>query len=234
MNHALARRRGSGSAEAWREVKAFKGVGQARLRFLTLEDHVRLVNTCPPDFRRIVQAALFTGGRYGELARAQVQDFDGTGGTLFLVGKGTGEGKPRRVVLTEEAQAFFLELTAGRNTSDLIFQRDKVERRKRAEIGAGWGHGDQSRFMGEACAAAGMAPLTFHELRHTYASMLVNKGVPLVYVAAQLGHSDTRMVEKHYGHLAPSALADSIQALAPRLGISNPVRVTALKISGDE
>ena len=230
LNLALARRRVTGSGEAWRETKAFKGVGQARTRFLDIADQVRIVNACPPDFRRLVRAALFTGGRYGELARAMVQDFNPIGGTLFLVGKGTGEGKPRQVVLTEEGQAYFLELTAGQIAGELIFQRDKVERRARAESGLGWAHGDQSRFMADACKTAGLDPLTFHELRHTYASMLVNKGVPLAYVAAQLGHSGTRMVEQHYGHLAPNAMAESIRALSPILGITEPAKVTALKL----
>jgi hypothetical protein len=38
-------------------------------------------------------------------------------------------------------------------------------------------------------------------------------------VAKNLGHSGTRMVEKHYGHLAPSYIADAIRAAAPRFGI---------------
>ena len=37
-------------------------------------------------------------------------------------------------------------------------------------------------------------------------------GVPPIVVAKNLGHSDTRMVEKHYGHLAPSYVADAIRA----------------------
>ena len=37
-------------------------------------------------------------------------------------------------------------------------------------------------------------------------------GVPLIVVAKNLGHSDTRMVEKHYGHLAPSYVAVAIRA----------------------
>jgi hypothetical protein len=41
-------------------------------------------------------------------------------------------------------------------------------------------------------------------------------GVPLLVIAKNLGHSDTRMVEKHYGHLAPSYIADAIRAGAPR------------------
>jgi hypothetical protein len=42
--------------------------------------------------------------------------------------------------------------------------------------------------------------------------------VPLLVVAKNLGHADTRMVKKHYGHLAPSHIADAIRAGAPRFG----------------
>ncbi len=54
--------------------------------------------------------------------------------------------------------------------------------------------------------------LTFHELRQTYASILVNHGVALAYVAAQLGHTDTRMFEQYYGHLCPNAQAEAIRS----------------------
>jgi hypothetical protein len=43
-------------------------------------------------------------------------------------------------------------------------------------------------------------------------------GMPLMVVARNLGHADTRMVERHYGHLAPSFIADAIRASAPRFG----------------
>ncbi|MDF3233418.1 MULTISPECIES: tyrosine-type recombinase/integrase [Mesorhizobium] len=46
--------------------------------------------------------------------------------------------------------------------------------------------------------------MTLHELRHTYASTMVRNGAPLIIVAQALGRSDTRTVEKHYAHLAPS------------------------------
>ena len=45
------------------------------------------------------------------------------------------------------------------------------------------------------------------------------KEVPLAVVAAQLGHSDTRMVEKHYGHLASSYVADTVRAAFTPMGI---------------
>jgi integrase len=231
LNHALDRRLVTVSGEAWKAVKAYRGTTRARVRFLTVEEQQRLVNVCPQDFQRLVQGALLTGGRYGELAGALVQDFDPTGGTLFLVGKGTGEGKPRRVVLTEEGQAFFQEITAGLPAGERIFTREGASRRKRGELGNTWGHSDQARLMKAACEAASLEPLGFHELRHSYASMLVNQGVPLAYVAAQLGHSDTRMVEKHYGHLAPTALAESIRKLAPRLGITRDPKIVNLKVA---
>jgi hypothetical protein len=47
-------------------------------------------------------------------------------------------------------------------------------------------------------------------------------------VARNLGHSDTRMVEKHYGHLAPSYIADAIRASAPRFDIKLDRKVRPL------
>jgi hypothetical protein len=45
-----------------------------------------------------------------------------------------------------------------------------------------------------------------------------------------VGHADTRMVEKHYGHLAPSCIADAIRADAPHFagGESNPTVVSLI------
>jgi integrase len=71
---------------------------------------------------------------------------------------------------------------------------------------------------------------SFHGLRHTYASALVNAGVPLAYVAAQLGHTDTRMVERHYGHLAPSAMAAAIRAAMPAIGAAPVPKVMKLRL----
>src|SRR5271169_1191122 len=58
----------------------------------------------------------------------------------------------------------------------------------------------------------------FHALRHTYASHAIMNGAPLFVVARNLGHSTTAMVEKHYGHLAPSYIADAIRAAAAKFG----------------
>jgi integrase len=86
--------------------------------------------------------------------------------------------------------------------------------------------------MAAACEAAGLTLLSFHELRHTYASGLVNAGMPPIYVAAQLGHSDTRMVERYYRHLAPTALSEAVRAFSPKLGIFGGTEARQMKTKG--
>jgi integrase len=51
----------------------------------------------------------------------------------------------------------------------------------------------------------------------------------LAIVAEALGHADTRMVSKHYGHLAPSHIADAIRAHLPALGVEIGATVTRLR-----
>jgi integrase len=86
-----------------------------------------------------------------------------------------------------------------------------------------------TRMMRTVCDAAKIPGMVFHELRHTYASTLVNAGVPLVFVAQQLGHGNTRQVEKHYGHLCKTAKADAVRRLTPDLGIFQPGNVATFE-----
>jgi integrase len=175
--------------------------------YFTVEEVRRIVNASQGEFRALVNAALFTGCRYGELTRLHVGDFNADAGTIF-VGK-SKSGKARHVVLTEEGQGFFRQLVAGRASTELLLA--KVD-------GSAWGVSHQLRPMREACEHAKVAAAGFHILRHTYASLLVMNGVPLPVVASNLGHADSRMTEKHYAHLAPSYLAETIRKFAPTLG----------------
>ena len=53
-------------------------------------------------------------------------------------------------------------------------------------------------------------------------------GMALMVVAKGLGHTDTRMVEKHYGHLTTSYIDDEIRKHAPRFGLE-PTNVVGLE-----
>jgi integrase len=213
LNHAFS----EGKIEsdiAWRKVKPFRRVDAARIRYLTIAEAKRLINACDPTFRPLVQAALLTGCRYGELARLTVADFNSDSGTLAI--RTSKSGKPRHIVLTDEGQAFFGQLCAGRDSSEALLRGN-------------WNKSSQIRPMRDTCAHAKITPpISFHGLRHTWASLAVMNGMPLMVVARNLGHVDTRMVEKHYGHLAPSYVADAIRAGAPRFGFKPDKKIAAL------
>jgi integrase len=56
-------------------------------------------------------------------------------------------------------------------------------------------------------------------------------GVPMGIIAEQLGHADTRMTEKHYAHLAPNYVAETIRANFPNLGIADESGLVHLKVA---
>jgi integrase len=213
LNHAFH----EGKVESdltWRKVKPFRRVEAARGRYLSLAEAKRLINACDPDFRPLVQAALQTGARYGELCRLQVHDLNTDSGTLAI--RQSKSGKARHVVLTDEGRAFFGQLTAGRSGAEPMFR----------EV---WGKSHQARPMAEAVERAKIKPaISFHGLRHTWASLATMAGMPLMVVARNLGHADTRMVERHYGHLAPDFVADAIRRHAPTFGFKPNKQIAAL------
>lgn len=201
----------------WGLVKPFRAVDAARLRYLSDDEARRLVNACEPEFRDLVTAALVTGCRYGELSRFTTEDLNPDAGAIRV--RTSKSDKSRHVYLTDEGQTFFSALALRRKPREILLNRPD---------GKAWRSSDQQRPLERACKAARLTPLTFHELRHTYASRLVMNGAPLPVVARQLGHTDTRMVEKHYGHMAPSYVADTVRAAFGPLGFAPDKNVVAL------
>jgi integrase len=202
----------------WRKVRPFKRVDEAVVRYINITECRRLVNACPPDFQKLVQAALLTGCRYSELTRLKCEGFNRDSGTLAIR---LSKGKVRHVILTDEGQEIFQDWTAGRLGTDRIFMRAD---------GKVWGASHQKRPLDEASRRARIIPaVNFHILRHTHASHLAMKGVPMGVIAAQLGHADTRMTEKHYAHLAPSYIAQTIRANFPILGLADGSQVLPLR-----
>ena len=115
-------------------------------------------------------------------------------------------GKARHVVLTDEGADFFKELTAGRAGNEPM-------------LGRQWGVSHQLRPMAEAVIRAKITPaISFHGLRHTWASHAVMNGVPLLVVAKNLGHADTRWWKSTTATWRPY-IAHAIRAGAPRFGM---------------
>jgi integrase len=206
--------------KAWgRKLKAYKGVNVARIRYLTVADAQRLMNACDPEFRPLVHAALQTGCRYSELARLQVQDFNSDADTLAI--RTSKTGKSRQVVLTDEGAEFFRRHCAGRRGDEFMFTHAG---------GAPWKKSEQAKPMLEACIHAHITPpIGIHGLRHTWASLAAMAGMPLMVVARNLGHVDTRMVEKHYGHLADDFVTKAIRESAPKYGIELDTTIAPIR-----
>ena len=212
--------KGIGNAETWGKAKPFRDVSAARLVYLRTDEATRLINAAgaDPAFRDLVQAALATGARYGELTALRVRDYDPENGTVFIAM--SKSGKARHIDLTDEGMKIFGRLTTGKPGNDVMLKKGN---------GQPWKKNEQVRPMARACKGASLPPTNFHALRHTWASLAIMAGVPLQVAADNLGHADTRMVEKHYGHLAPSYKRNVIRQFAPQFGGDVESNITSIK-----
>lgn len=191
------------SNAAWSKVKPFAKVDEARIRYLTDAEAQRLVNACPADLRALVRAALLTGARRGELAALTARDVNLKTAQIYI--SESKSGKPRHVPLNPEGLEHFRDALTGKTGDKLVFTRTD---------GTAWGHNYHVRALKVACEVAKVKPMvSFHELRHTYASHLANAGVDLLTISKLLGHSDTRITAKHYAHLADKTLALAVTKL---------------------
>lgn len=205
--------------DAWRRVKPFENVQAARIRYLADSEAIRLVNACPSDLRQLVTGALLTGCRYQELATLRPADLDLTAGVVTI--RASKAGGSRSVILTSEAAEFFRLVAAGKARTACLLPRAD---------GLPWGKSHQFRPLRQACEAAGISPaVSFHILRHTHASRLAMRGVPMHVIAAQLGHAGVKTTERHYAHLSPGYIAETIRAAFGSLGLVLPSKVAAFR-----
>lgn len=180
------------SIEAWKRVKPFKHVEQARTLFLTDEQVGRLLDAAgDKSFHALLKAGVLTGARYGELYKAKVMDLDLFNGTLHLSGK-TGE---RDCVLSDDALAFFRDQAKSKLPKAALLPSPSSDHWKR------WEH---TRPMQRAVKRAQLPPETvFYSLRHYYISKAVGAGISLLAIARNCGTS-VKMIESNYGKFTPT------------------------------
>lgn len=180
-------------------------------RCLTEEQEKDLLAACSEFFRPLVCTALYTGLRKRELQRLSWGDVDfGTGMLTVIHGKGE---KMRHVPMVPELQKVLSEVPRSLSNdgaaSPYVFNNP--------ETGTAWV--DITKQWHRALRGAGIRDFRFHDLRHTFASRLVQRGVPLKAVQELLGHADIKMTLR-YAHLASSDLKDAVAVLSSS-GTSN-------------
>jgi integrase len=186
------------SAEAWRRVRAFQRVERPRTRVLEQAQCQRVLAVLPLALGTLARAALHTGARLGELQALRVEEV--ADGRVHL--RHSKSGRARFVPLTTAGRAFFAALTRERPKGALLF--DPISR-----IGV-------SRGMRAACLECSIdPPATFHDLRRTYGSMLLNSGAPAHVVQELLGHADLRTTRRAYAHLTAETLRREVEAHLP-------------------
>lgn len=200
------------SCEAWKKVKPFKDVDEPIVHFLSADEGKRLLNACPIDLRKLVRAALNTGARYSELTGAFVADYSPDNQSLYV--RPSKSGKGRHVPLTVEGCAHFAEACLGKKSGELLFTRAD---------GSAWGKNFHVRPLLKACENARIEPAVgFHQLRHTYASLLAQAGADLLTISKLLGHADTRITSRHYAHLCDKTLSNAVNRFLPSFGEPPP------------
>lgn len=204
----------------WRSLEPFGNVDRPIEKFLTADECQRIMNAAGSDFRRIVQAAALAGMRYGEICNLRVRDFISHDRGVWC--RITKSGKPRFVPLNGDGMALLEQQSAGKPGDDYLFVRAD---------GLPWGKSHQDRRMKAACEAARVEPVSFHILRHSYASLIINSGVTeLSIVGDLLGHADGRITKRHYAHIADATKRAAVENLPSfEIKASN---VTALKVTG--
>jgi len=203
---------------AWRKTKPFKNADKPVVQFLSPDDCVRLLNACPEDFRLLVKGALLTGARYGELVRLKAGDVQLNNGGLWL--HETKASKPRFIHLNAEGAQLFETLTVGKDHAHRVFTKDD---------GGAWGDSHQTRRFSEALTRAGLpGHFSFHDLRHSFASLLIQAGASIEVIADLLGHADTRVTLRHYAHLADSVRREAVARL-PSFGLEQDNKIVRLR-----
>jgi integrase len=183
--------------------------GSGRRRFLDKSEMQRLLDHAPARYRVALVCGLFSGLRLSELLGLTWGDIDLNGNTIrvqYQLGR-DGKRRPlktvaarRDVILMRELASELRKLRMASpfsGDSNLVFASTN---------GKTIGHRNlTARGLEKAAARARLQGVTFHVLRHTFASILISQGRDPVFAARQLGHANPAITLKVYAHLFDAA-----------------------------
>jgi integrase len=189
-------------------ISRLKNVEDPDWQFLTVDEVVKLVEASSElKHGAMVHMAARTGMRRGELrglrhmALNYEQRYVDVRSSIVRMGheKSTKSNKARKVPLTVDLIPRLLELE---RQGPFVFH----------ENGQPLKQFHMERLLTKACELAGIRRVTWHVLRHTFASHLAQNGIPLFKVQKLLGHSTIQMTER-YSHFSPNLDHAAVETL---------------------
>jgi integrase len=162
-----------------------------RNRRLNSHELTKLINHAPDDLKPVIQFAIETAARRGEIAKLTWSDICLTDRYAQL--RDTKNGEDRKVPLTNKALELLQSLPEPHDGR--VF---------------GYTHPDSiTTAFARACEQAGITNLRFHDLRHEATSRLFEAGLNVIEAASVTGHKELRMLQR-YTHLKPADIADKL------------------------
>jgi excisionase family DNA binding protein len=199
-----------------RKVRFFSEKDSLKERILTKEEEGRLLGLFKGQLKPIVQVALNTGMRLGEILGLKWDQID-LGRDQIRVER-TKSGSDRLGPINSTLQAVFAGLKAGNGHSGFVFGNPLT----------GKPITTVKHSFTTACRKAEISGLRFHDLRHTFASRLVEGGVDLITIKELLGHSSVTITERytHPNHSLRRVAVDLLAEKSSNLGedAANPTQ----------
>ncbi len=149
----------------------------------------------------MVLVSLNSGMRYGELAGLEWSAVDFRAKVLTVTGRTAKGAKTRHIPLNAEVFDVLTRWKAQGAGKGLVFANPDGSRI--ASVKTAWG---------KVLEAAEINDFRWHDLRHSFASKLVQRGVDLAVVRDLLGHGDFSLTLR-YAHLEPKQKADAVARL---------------------
>lgn len=219
VRHALClMRQAFNKATTWRLWKgenpckgvAFPSPNNARQRFLSHEEAAMLLAALrerSPQVARIATLSLYGGVRLGEVLRLTWSNVDIKNGIIMVQDTKNNESRP--IFITKPIRQVLSELEKGK-PDELLFKSKGGNPLQ--WLSKSFAHTVKELKLNEGISDP-RERVTFHTLRHTYASWAVMAAVPLYVVGKSLGHK-TLVMTQRYSHLAPDSHRTAFEAVA--------------------
>ncbi|CQJ12267.1 integrase family protein [Yersinia mollaretii] len=177
-----------------------------RVRWLEPHEAIRLINECSEPLKSIVVFALATGLRRSNIVDLQWQDVDLQRKVAWIHPEESKSGQAIGVALNDTACRLLRGQVGNHKKWVFVHQKSstKSDGTKAAEVRKMRVDGNTAWRL--ALKRAGIDNFRFHDLRHTWASWLVQAGVPLTVLQEMGGWESIEMVQR-YAHLAPRHLS---------------------------